>query len=204
MVPVQQLHDSQVDPYILKMFARNRILVNCWQKRVLDKLQYYKLNGLDRIIETQNIGLIPCSFKSFLILRYLRQKTLAISDFFETFQYEAIYAITGVNSTLKASHKAPSCKTGNDVRCRYWYALTAQQESVQLYPPSLTYGYSTPSLSSLSCQRIMLFNQTTQSDDLQSVICSGLYFNQTQNYFQNFASSTKQVYFLEPTLVITK
>ncbi|KAL4472475.1 hypothetical protein ABPG74_018424 [Tetrahymena malaccensis] len=199
MVPLQMLHDRQVDPYLLDMYRRSRILVNCWYQTnyssvdQMDQIGQQKLNLLDKyhVLSRafQNQDMKQSSITS---------KSLGISDFFETFQYEAIYSISGVNSTLKVVHQAPSCKLGIDVRCRYWYALSAQQESVQIFPPSLTYGQSIPTLSTISCQRMMLFNQTTQKDDLQSVICIGLYFNQTQNYFQNFASSTKQVYFLEP------
>ncbi|EAR97651.2 tetratricopeptide repeat protein (macronuclear) [Tetrahymena thermophila SB210] len=199
MVPIQQLHDNQADPQILKMFKRSRILVNCWFQSNYSTVSQMDQIGQQKLKILDQYHALSRAFQYQDIQRSrINQKTLAISDFFEAFQYEGIFSITGVNSTLKVSHKAPSCIAGNDVRCRYWYTQTAQQESVQIYPPSLIYGYSPPYLSTLSCQRIMLFNQTTQQEDLQSVICSGLYFNQTQNYFQNFASSTEQVYFLEP------
>ncbi|KAL4472477.1 hypothetical protein ABPG74_018426 [Tetrahymena malaccensis] len=199
MVPLEMLHINQVDPQILKVFQRNPILVNLWFQTnytsvsQLDELGQQKLHIYDRYHVLSRAFQLQDAIKS-----KITQKTLIINDFLETFEYEALYSISGMNTTIKNQPKIPLCATGIDPRCRFWYIQSSQQESVQMFPPSLIYATQIPSLSSLSCQRMMVQNKTTNQQQLESVVCLELRFNHTQNYFQNYASSTKQVYFIEP------
>ncbi|EAS03575.2 hypothetical protein TTHERM_00246910 (macronuclear) [Tetrahymena thermophila SB210] len=84
---------------------------------------------------------------------------------------------------------------GYDPRCRFWYQNALKYKSLSQNKPDFLY---LGGLSQNLCQKLLYYDQKSQENLLNHVMCFTFPLNNTSYYFKNFVNSTKQLYMIEP------